>query len=378
MATRKRFANIEFARIKDLLDFPLPETLREITYVANCTNFRRLLLNKYGKEDLDIDNEIATNPDTKLTYLGYRRFLESDLRHIFPPSTERTKNGYKRDVKFLAKQMLIRGYVSHHACIDSVGCITDRTWLQAFANAIKDRYPNHLRLSIHESFGEHKVSISLLNSHTGYTTPWHCSVALLADGTWISAPMSEFKQDSRLKLVYEDERPSYFEEIKRNETNNASFVPWENYVQTTRKFHLSASGYSTLSSNSVRSEELSSTASFGPDRSFSEHSSLSSINSTKGPYGLSESAESTPLHRNSGNQPDFGRRLIPQIMDNLASIEPGRVVFSIATQFKNSLEFRNITACEFAAAVDKTAWWLHDQLGKQDTIRPVGYIGPRE
>ena len=129
MATRKRFANIEFARIKDLLDFPLPEMLREITYVANCTNFRRLLLNKYGKEDLDIDREIATNPDTKLTYLGYRRFLESDLKHIFPPSTERTKNGYKRDVKFLAKQMLIRGYVSCHACIDSVACMTDRTWL---------------------------------------------------------------------------------------------------------------------------------------------------------------------------------------------------------------------------------------------------------
>lgn len=111
MATEKKFDNIAFSRIKDLLDLPLPETLREITYVANCTNFRRLLLNKHGRPDLDIDAEIASNPDTKLTYLGYRRFLESDLRHIFPPSEERTKNGYKRDVKFLAKQMLIRGYV---------------------------------------------------------------------------------------------------------------------------------------------------------------------------------------------------------------------------------------------------------------------------
>lgn len=111
MAAQKGFDNICFSRMKDLLDLPLPEKLREITYVANCTNFRRLLLNKYGRPDLDIDHEIATNSDTKLTYLGYRRFLESDLRHIFTLGENRSGNGYKRDVKYLAKQMLIRGYV---------------------------------------------------------------------------------------------------------------------------------------------------------------------------------------------------------------------------------------------------------------------------
>lgn len=113
MAVEKGFTCIEFARMKHLLDFPIPdEELREITYVANCTNFRRLLINTYGKDDLDIDQEIANNPDTRLTYLGYRRFLESDLKYIFPPTKDRTKNGYRRDVKFLAKQMLMRGYVN--------------------------------------------------------------------------------------------------------------------------------------------------------------------------------------------------------------------------------------------------------------------------
>lgn len=101
--------------MKDLLKFPLPEELREITYVANCTNFRRFLLNQHGKPDLDIDHEIATNPDVRLTYLGYRRFLESDLKYIFPPTEDRTKNGYRRDVKYLSKQMLIRGYVRAYA-----------------------------------------------------------------------------------------------------------------------------------------------------------------------------------------------------------------------------------------------------------------------
>ena len=112
MAVEKGFRHIDFSRLKDLVNFPLPEKLEEIVYVANATNFRRFLFNKYGNDDLDIDREIATKPDTQLTYLGYRRFLESDLRYIFPLGQGRSNHSYKRDVKYLAKQMLIRGYVS--------------------------------------------------------------------------------------------------------------------------------------------------------------------------------------------------------------------------------------------------------------------------
>lgn len=90
---------------------PLPDKLREITYVANCTNFRRVLLNQYSRVDLDIDKEIMNNPDTRLTYLGYRKFLEMDLKHIFPVGDNRGSNQYKRDVKYLAKEMIFRGYV---------------------------------------------------------------------------------------------------------------------------------------------------------------------------------------------------------------------------------------------------------------------------
>ncbi|KAH8748816.1 Pyoverdine/dityrosine biosynthesis protein-domain-containing protein [Hyaloscypha sp. PMI_1271] len=192
MAVQKGFNNISFSRIRDLVDFPLPEKMEEITYVANATNFRRFLFNHFGKDDIDIDHEIATNPDTKMTYLGYRRFLESDLENIFPLGNGRSSHGYKRNVKYLAKQMLIRGY--------------------AFSGAVQHAFPNHLRLSIHQSTGEHKISMSLLNTKTGFTTPWHCSVALMADGEWVSAPMGEFQKDPKMKIVYEDSRPCYFQE----------------------------------------------------------------------------------------------------------------------------------------------------------------------
>lgn len=112
MAIAREFQHIKFARIRDLIKFPGSEVLNEITYVASATNFRRSLLNEFGKDDIDIDQEIATSEDTKMTYLGYRRFPESDLKHIFPLGSDRSATSYKRNVKFLAKEMIIRGYVS--------------------------------------------------------------------------------------------------------------------------------------------------------------------------------------------------------------------------------------------------------------------------
>ena len=63
--------------------------------------------------------------------------------------------------------------------------------------------------------------MSLLNTKTGYTTPWHCSVALMATGEWISATMIEFKKDPALEIVAEDGRPSYFHEKTDQSTNTS-------------------------------------------------------------------------------------------------------------------------------------------------------------
>ena len=116
MAIEKGFTNIEFSRLRNFVprdaELKLPETLDEISYVANATNFRRYILNKFGKDDLDPEHLIATEEDTRLTYQGYCRFLTSDLKHIFTLGADRTGKAYKRETKYLAKQMLIRGYVS--------------------------------------------------------------------------------------------------------------------------------------------------------------------------------------------------------------------------------------------------------------------------
>ncbi|MCJ1283549.1 hypothetical protein MMC26_002879 [Xylographa opegraphella] len=75
---------------------------------------------------------------------------------------------------------------------------------------------------------------------------------------------------------------------------------------------------------------------------------------------------------------NYGKRLIPQIMDNLASTEPDRIIYSIAISSDIACGFRHVSARAFVNAVDKTAWRLHNQIGESSVIQTVGYIGPHD
>ena len=75
---------------------------------------------------------------------------------------------------------------------------------------------------------------------------------------------------------------------------------------------------------------------------------------------------------------DYGRRLLPHIVDDVASQSPDRIVYSIVNNPDDALSIKHITASTFAKAVDKTAWWLRSLLGTQTPVLPVGYIGPRK
>ncbi|KAF5013927.1 hypothetical protein FDECE_102 [Fusarium decemcellulare] len=80
----------------------------------------------------------------------------------------------------------------------------------------------------------------------------------------------------------------------------------------------------------------------------------------------------------SATAPEFGQRLIPQILDSLAAAEPERVIYSVAKSSDITQGFQHVTARSFARAVDKTAWWLHGQIATSTDIQPVGYIGPHD
>ncbi|MCJ1312423.1 hypothetical protein MMC25_006097, partial [Agyrium rufum] len=82
--TAKQYEHIEFSRLEDLVNIQLPAELDEVTFVANATNFRRALMNQFGKDDMDVKEEIANDENMRLSWCGHKRYLENDLRFIFP------------------------------------------------------------------------------------------------------------------------------------------------------------------------------------------------------------------------------------------------------------------------------------------------------
>ncbi|KAI1505979.1 putative pyoverdine/dityrosine biosynthesis protein [Biscogniauxia marginata] len=199
MSARQNCSHIEFCRLKDLAHINVPDELDEMTYVANATNFRYGLLKQFSNPGFDASLRISEDEDTCLTYRGYIKFLETDLRYVYPVGQGRTKSKYKKGIEYIAKQMLNRG--------------------DAFARAVRERFADRIRLSIHPSRGKNKVSISLLPTATLFTTPWHCSIAFQLDGTVTTGHRSDFDTNAQLEMVYEDGRPSFYRE-------RSSLVSW--------------------------------------------------------------------------------------------------------------------------------------------------------
>lgn len=183
--------------------------------------------------------------------------------------------------------------------------------------------------------------------------------------------MSEFKREPRLELVYENDRPSYFKEKPASEDGltiadlSASFlrVP----KRKSGEYSGFSSGVSDTSMQSGRSSPVN-----GSATSVGSGSDISSKISKKSKRSSLRSS------KNSNDFLPYGKRLVPQIMDDLADTEPLRTVFSLATLSGKSIQLRYISAREFTNAVNKTAWWIHNQVGKPDSIQPIGYIGPRK
>ncbi|KAK0644302.1 taurine catabolism dioxygenase TauD [Cercophora newfieldiana] len=204
LATAKAFKHIKFSRLNDLLHTDLPNELDEMTYVANATEFRRLLLNNFSRPNWDSALEISTNEDTCLTYTGYLKFLETDLENVYPVGANRSRKQYKKGISSIAKQMLFRG--------------------DAFARAVRERFPTHIRLSIHPSAtGKSKIPIGLLPTHSTWTTPWHCTMAVMADGTVQTAPRSHFDASPDVYELVNDSTgaPSHYRE-------KSPLLSWEN------------------------------------------------------------------------------------------------------------------------------------------------------
>ncbi|KAI0186726.1 male sterility protein-domain-containing protein [Astrocystis sublimbata] len=75
---------------------------------------------------------------------------------------------------------------------------------------------------------------------------------------------------------------------------------------------------------------------------------------------------------------DFGRRLLPQVVDSYANSKPGKYYASVP---KSGLDlsqgYQHITMKKLAALVNRVSWWLDDKFGRGH-LEAISYIGPAD
>lgn len=71
----------------------------------------------------------------------------------------------------------------------------------------------------------------------------------------------------------------------------------------------------------------------------------------------------------------YGARLLPQVVDEYARIDPNRVYASILLSADVSQGFRDVTMKDMARAVNSMAWWIKDHLGLRNNFETLGYLG---
>ncbi|KAM0344839.1 hypothetical protein ACHAPU_007221 [Fusarium lateritium] len=180
--------HISFNRLGAVISHEVDSVASLEEYLRDAPSYRQQL------EDLlpsgfDPAQEIKTNDDVKLTYLGYKRFLDLEMQNAAPDGSNLSLKDRKA---ITAKNMIKRG--------------------KAYAAAIQSAYPDAIRLSIHESDDVNKISIAILPLASGsHMTPWHGALVRAANG---DLTMSHALNVSALKydLVFEHDKPSYFRE----------------------------------------------------------------------------------------------------------------------------------------------------------------------
>ncbi|VUC25540.1 unnamed protein product [Clonostachys rosea] len=75
---------------------------------------------------------------------------------------------------------------------------------------------------------------------------------------------------------------------------------------------------------------------------------------------------------------NIGQRLLPSLIDEIAESDPERVFYSITKTSNPADGFRNITAKEFARAVDRCAWHIKERLGQGEGFPTLTYMGPQD
>ncbi|KAH8655420.1 hypothetical protein BX600DRAFT_515242 [Xylariales sp. PMI_506] len=76
----------------------------------------------------------------------------------------------------------------------------------------------------------------------------------------------------------------------------------------------------------------------------------------------------------------YGRRLLPIVVEEAAAERPDRVAYSFPITDNPAEGFHDITNRRYANGVNRTAWWIEESFGKPEprSFPSIGYIGPND
>lgn len=73
-----------------------------------------------------------------------------------------------------------------------------------------------------------------------------------------------------------------------------------------------------------------------------------------------------------------GQRLLPAMIDEIASSTPDRAFASIPRGVDVREGFVDVSYKQLARAINQCAWWIEEQVGRSVTFETLGYIGPTD
>lgn len=74
-------------------------------------------------------------------------------------------------------------------------------------------------------------------------------------------------------------------------------------------------------------------------------------------------------------RPAYGRRLVPQVLDELATTDPRRVYAAIPKTADVKDGYRDITVAGLARCVNFMARWIETKFGRSDCFETITYVG---
>lgn len=184
--------NIKVVYAMELLGITNQEDPDEETFFATIDQCRDQILAQFIQHEEAMQQLIDEDPDSRLTYTGIKTFCKVDQENSIYRKQAPSRKAFLRDMSSLALKILARS--------------------EGFGKLIRNRLPNHIRLSIHPSSGAAKLSICLLPQPPGYVAraPWMSSIAVDQKGNYLSVHSKDVRENH--DLIYRDGKPWLFRE----------------------------------------------------------------------------------------------------------------------------------------------------------------------